>query len=279
MSQRALVTGASRGMGKAIAVTLARAGYDVAITARTLRTGERRDNSISVHKTDDRPLPGSLEETAGEVRSAGQEALLLPFDLTDATSVQSAADQVLEEWGGVDVLVHNGRYVGPGLMDVFFDTPLDAYDKFLAAHLTAPLLLSRAFVPGMLERGSGTVVTITSNAAYAVPPGAAGQGGWGHAYAVGKAAGHQLVPTLHAEFAHRGLRCFNVEPGFVATERNRTVAADLGHDISQATPPEVIGSVVGWLVAEGDAGAYGAETVKAQDLARDIGVLPAHTGG
>jgi len=273
-----MVTGASRGIGKAIAIGLANAGYDVAITARTLHSGEQRDNSLSVHRPDDRPLPGSLEETAAEIQAAGRKSLVLPFDLTDLGAVQEAADRVLQEWGGVDVLVHNGRYIGPGLMDVLLDTPLDAYDKFLTAHLTAPLVLTRTLLPGMLERGGGTVVTITSSSAYSVPPAAAGKGGWGHAYAVGKAAGHQLVPTLHAEFGDRGLRCFNVEPGFVATERNQIVVKDFGHDVSNGTPPAVIGSVVSWLVTDPAADAHRAETVHAQELARTLGYLPATVG-
>jgi NAD(P)-dependent dehydrogenase (short-subunit alcohol dehydrogenase family) len=234
---RALVTGASRGIGKAIAVELARAGHDVAITARTLTPGEQRDNALSVHRPDDRPLPGSLEETAAAVRESGRDVLLLPFDLTDLAAVAAAGQRLLHEWGGADVVVHNGRYIGPGLMDVLFETPADAYEKFLGAHLHAPLVLSRLLVPGMVDRGSGTVVTITSSSAYTVPPAPAGKGGWGHAYAVAKAAGHQLVPTLHAEYAGRGLRCFNVDPGFVATERNEIVVRDLGHDISRRPGP------------------------------------------
>jgi NAD(P)-dependent dehydrogenase (short-subunit alcohol dehydrogenase family) len=277
MTQRALVTGASRGIGKAIAVRLADAGYDVAVTARTVQPGEQRDNALSVHRHDDRPLPGSLQETAADIEQAGRRALVLPFDLTDLRAVEAAGQQVLEEWGGVDVLVHNGRYIGPGLMDVLFETPVDAYDKFLAAHLHAPLVLTRLLVPGMLERGGGTVVTITSSSAFAVPPAPAGKGGWGHVYAVAKAAGHQLVPTLHAEYAAAGLRCFNVEPGFIATERNELVVRDFGHDISRAAKPSVIGEIVTWLVTSSDADALVADTVDAQALARSRGLLPALT--
>jgi len=271
---KAMVTGASRGIGKATAVALAQAGFDVAITARTLHSGERRDNAISVHRPDDRPLPGSLKETGAAIEAAGRRALLLPFDLTDLDAVGHAGQRVLDEWGGVDVLVHNGRYIGPGLMDVLFDTPLDAYGKFLAAHLMAPLVLSRMLVPPMVERGAGTVVTITSSSAVTVPPGPAGKGGWGHAYAVGKAAGHQLVPTLHAEFSGQGLRCFNVEPGFVATERNQLIIRDWGHDPSRGTAPEVIGAVVRWLVTSPDADRLVAQTVDAQALARERVLAP-----
>lgn len=273
MTKRALITGASRGIGKSIALELAAAGFDIAISARTIRPGETRDNGISVHRADTRALPGSLEETADAAAAHGGKVLLLPMDLTDRASVTSAADRLLGEWGGVDVIVHNGRYVGPGLMDVLLDTPVDAYEKFVEAHAIAPVVLTQALLPGMLERGGGTVVTITSSSAFRVPPGPAGKGGWGHAYAVGKAAGHQLVPTLHAEFADRGVRAFNVDPGFVATERNAMLGGDIGRDLSRGAPPSLIGSIVAWMVTSSEADRFAGEMVKAQELARARGML------
>lgn len=92
---------------------------------------------------------------------------------------------------------------------------------------------TKILLPGMLDRGHGTIVNITSSAATMSPSAAAGKGGWAHAYAVGKASGHWLVPTLHVEFADCGTRAFNVEPGFVATERNMVISEDMGHDISR----------------------------------------------
>ena len=269
---RAWVTGASRGIGRAAAIALAQAGHDVVVSARTVRPGEVRDNAISVHRPDERPLPGSLEETASEVKAAGGEALLVPFDLTDRAAVSAAAQTVLDAWGGVDVLVHNGRWIGPGLMDVFLETPLDSYEKMVEAHGIAPILLTRAILPGMLERGGGTVVTVTSSAAYDIPPAAPGKGGWGHAYAVGKAAGHQLVPQLHAEFFGHGIRAVNVEPGFVATERNLIVVADFGFDASHGAPPEALGAVVAWLATAPEAAELGGTTVAGQELCLERGL-------
>src|SRR5690242_15347048 len=112
----AFVTGASRGIGKAIALELAAAGYDVAITARTVHEGEAREHSSTLRRSDTRPLPGSLASTAAEVEARGRRALVLPADLLDHPSLVLAGEAVLREWGRVDVLVNNGRYIGPGHM-------------------------------------------------------------------------------------------------------------------------------------------------------------------
>src|SRR6516165_9435537 len=153
--QVAFVTGASRGIGRACAAHLARAGFDVAVTARTVHEGEEREHSSTVQRSDTRPLPGSLTATAAAVRATGQEALVLPADLLDRASLGAAVARVQERWGGVDVLVNNGRYIGPGHMDRFVDTPIGLLDQHLEANVMAPLVLLRECLPGMLARGSG----------------------------------------------------------------------------------------------------------------------------
>jgi NAD(P)-dependent dehydrogenase (short-subunit alcohol dehydrogenase family) len=273
--KKALVTGASRGIGKAIAIALADAGYDIAISARTLRSGMVHDNSLTVHASDTRPLPGSLEETGSEIEARGGKALLIAADLTDRASVEGCAQRLLDEWGGVDLIVHNGRYLGPGLMDVFLDTPVDAYSKFFEAHCIAPIVLTRALLPGMLERGAGDIVNITSSSAFNTPPAPAGKGGWGLGYAVGKASGHPLVGTLHAEFKDKGIRAFNVQPGFIGTERNEIVVKDFGRDVKDAAPPAIIGAVVVWLLQSGEGASYAGTSVEAQDLCREKNLYPA----
>jgi NAD(P)-dependent dehydrogenase (short-subunit alcohol dehydrogenase family) len=276
MAKKALVTGASRGIGKAISVALGRAGYDVALAARTVGKGDPTpEHSQSVHRPDSRPLPGSLEETAELVTNEGQEALLLRMDLTDLATVDAAVATLIERWGGADVVVNNGRHIGPGLMDTILDTPIHEYEKFLAAHGVSAIRIAQLLLPGMLEQGSGTFVTISSGAGTNFyPRNPPGQAGVGLGYRIGKAAGHTIVGSILAEYASSGIRAFNVEPGFVRTERNSLDAGELGFDISFAAPPEAVGAAVAWLVSSAEADELMWGDVSAQQLALDHGLVP-----
>ena len=107
----AFVTGASRGIGKACAVHLARAGFDVAVTARTVRDGEEREHSSTVRRSDTRPLPGSLTATAEERARRRPGGARLAGRPPRPGVARRRVATVQERWGGVDVLVNNGRYM------------------------------------------------------------------------------------------------------------------------------------------------------------------------
>jgi NAD(P)-dependent dehydrogenase (short-subunit alcohol dehydrogenase family) len=272
MPQKALVTGASRGIGKAISIALAGAGFDMALAARTLRADDATaEHSQTVHKRDTRPLPGSVEETAALVRAKGRDALPLRMDLTDRASVEAAIGTLIDEWGGVDVVVNNGRHIGPGLMDLIVDTPIEQYPLFLEAHAVSPIRIAQLLLPGMLERGGGTFVTISSGAGtnfYPTSP----RPGLG--YRLGKAAGHTLVGSLIAEYEPQGIRAFNVDPGFVLTERNSLDVEEFGFDPSWAAPPAAVGAAVAWLLTSPDAAEIMHGDVQAQSLALERGLYP-----
>jgi NAD(P)-dependent dehydrogenase (short-subunit alcohol dehydrogenase family) len=270
----AFVTGASRGIGKAIATELAAAGYDVAITARTVHEGEAREHSSTLKRSDTSPLPGSLESTAELVRAAGRRCLTPSADLLDHPTLVAAADHVLAEWGHIDVLVNNGRYVGPGHMDLILDTPVRVLRDHLEANALAPIVLVKAIVPHMVTRGSGTVINITSGAGYGDPPAPAGQGGWGLGYGFSKAALHRIAGILALETADLGIRAYNVQPGFIATERIAQDMAAFGFDASTGAPAAVIGKVCCWLLESPDAAALNGQTIQAQELCSELGLLP-----
>jgi len=272
MTDRALVTGASRGIGKAIAVALAGHGYDVALAARTLRASDPTpEHTQTVHKRDTRALPGSIEETAAQVEAAGRRSLALKLDLTDLASVDDAMDRLLDEWGGVDVVVNNGRHIGPGLMDSILDTPIEQYPMFVMAHGVAPIRIAQKLLPAMLERGGGTFVTISSGAGYEFYPKSPRPG---LGYRIGKASGHTLVGSIQAEYGEQGIRAFNVNPGFVLTERNSLDAGEFGFDPSWAGPPPAVGAAVAWLASSSDADALQYANIDAQDLVLERGLYP-----
>jgi NAD(P)-dependent dehydrogenase (short-subunit alcohol dehydrogenase family) len=279
--KRAFVTGASRGIGKAIAVRLAQGGFDVAITARTIEDGEQREHSSTVKRSDTSPLPGSLNGTADLIRAAGVEALIAPADLLDRASLTAAAELVVQLWGGVDLVVHNARFIGPGHMDAIIDTPVEVLEKHMQGNALAPLVLNRVFLPAMIAQGGGAMIYVTSQAAYEPPPAKVGAGGWGLSYAMSKAAGHMIAPLVALELAEHGVRAFNLQPGPIRTERIAQDMAAFGFNADDPLwqPPEVIGEVVHWLATSSDADRYNGQCVQGPALCRALNLLPAWSAG
>jgi NAD(P)-dependent dehydrogenase (short-subunit alcohol dehydrogenase family) len=269
----AFVTGSSRGIGKACAVYLAKAGFDVAITARTVQAGEAREHSSTIRKSDTKPLPGSLAETAKLIGDEGREALMVPADLLDPVTLGSAAATVLERWGRIDVLVNNGRYVGPGHMDRFTDTPVEIIAKHFEANLLAPLHLIKLITPAMQRNGGGRIINLTSGAAYMEPTAPAGEGGYGLGYAVSKGAFHRVAPILQLEHARDGISFFNLDPGYIVTERIIQDMAEFGFTSAGGSPPDVIGAAAAWLASSPEALKFAGKEVHGQDLCAEMKLL------
>ncbi|HEY4928327.1 MAG TPA: SDR family oxidoreductase [Acidimicrobiales bacterium] len=262
--RRALVTGATRGIGRATSLALAEAGWDVAVTGRTVGRGEGRDDSDTGAG---RPLPGSLEETGEEIRARGRRSLELVADLHDHPGLVAAVATVEETWGGVDLLVNNAVDTAPGSMVPIIELSVAQLEAKLAANAVAPFVLIQAVLAGMLERGGGTIIDVTSHTATADPPGPVGKGGWGVAYAASKAAAHRFAPLLSVELGDRGIRAYNLDPGYVETERQVVNAAALGL-VGHYTgaPPSVPAAAMAWMVDHPEALQNG-QTVRAQKLA------------
>ncbi|HMC69117.1 MAG TPA: SDR family NAD(P)-dependent oxidoreductase, partial [Mycobacteriales bacterium] len=157
-----------------------------------MQEGERREHSSTLRDTDLSPLPGSLSGTVDLIQQRGGTAMAVPADLLDAPSLGFAVATVLERWGRIDVVVHNGRYIGPGHMDLFMDTPIELLRKQVEANLFAPLTINKLVLPQMIERGEGTIVNITSGSAYGDPTEPAGKGGWGMGYGISKGGFHRV---------------------------------------------------------------------------------------
>jgi NAD(P)-dependent dehydrogenase (short-subunit alcohol dehydrogenase family) len=265
----ALVTGASRGIGKATALALADHGLDVAVTARTVREGEGVDDS----DTAGRSVPGSLETTAALVEGRGVRALPVPMDLLDPSSLTAAVGRTLEGLGRIDVLVNNAVHTGPGSMLRVEDTTVEMLETKLAANVVSQFVLVKTVLPHMLERGDGTIVDVTSTVAISDPPAPAGEGGWGAAYAMSKGAFHRLVGILAVEY--RQLRFHNVDPGYVVTERMETNARALGLEgVYPGAPPSVPASVIAWLATAPEGAELSGQTISAQRFAKERALHP-----
>jgi NAD(P)-dependent dehydrogenase (short-subunit alcohol dehydrogenase family) len=267
----ALVTGASRGIGKATALALADAGFDVAFTARTVHEGDGIDDS----DRGGRAVPGSLDTTAALVTAAGRQALPIAMDLLDRASIVAAADRVFDAWGRLDVLVNNAVHTGPGSMVRFADTTIEMIETKVQANAVNQVVLLKAVLPRMIAAGGGRIVNVTSAVAISDPPAPAGEGGWGSAYAMSKGAFHRLAGIIAAEHRDDGIVIVNVEPGFVVTERMEVNARALGLEgVYPGAPPTVPAAVIAWLADSPDAVAHNGTTVSAQRFAKEHALHP-----
>jgi len=243
----AFVTGASRGIGRGCALELAKRGLDVVLSARTVTGAERFEHSSTVKKSITTPLPGSLEATASEVRALGVDALVVQLDLARRADWPAAIDAARTRFGRIDVLVNNGRYVGPGHMDPFEDTPVELIEQMLLCNVVAPLHLIKLCLPAMQRQGGGIVINLTSSAGERETDAPIGKGGWGLGYSLSKAAFNRMVPGLAKELRVHNVAVIGLMPGFVGTERMATELGEFGFDASKALPVENPGRVCAML--------------------------------
>jgi len=268
----ALVTGASRGIGRACAHALAAAGFDLALTARTVREGTGIDDSDTGAGV---IVEGSLERTAAEASERGARVVTAPADLLDHDSLRGAVTAAVNEFGRLDVLVLNAVHTGPGSMLRLAETPPELLTTKLAGNAVAQLVLVQAALPTMLTQNSGRIIGITSYAATHDPPAPVGEGGWGYAYAASKAAFHRLAGHIAVEFGPSGIVAVNVDPGHVTTERMQANAARLGLEGRyRGAPPSAPAMAVAWLAATPEVAEFNGQTVDGLKLVLDRALHP-----
>lgn len=272
---RALVTGATRGIGRQTALTLAAAGFDVAISGRTIAEGEGRiAPRASVDPTRDAaqlPVEGSLEATARDVVELGAKCLVVPMDLTDPDGVGVAIDRLHAQWPVLDVLVNNAFVHRP--QQAYLDLTPESLRASWEGNFLNQILLTQLVLKPMLQRGSGTVVNMASSSATNDPPAGPGDGGWGLGYAASKAAFGRMAGSINAELGTRGIRAFNVDPGFVVTESARARGGT--EDIADkggypSADPAASGQVIAWLATAAESGKFLGKVIWAPKLAADL---------
>lgn len=189
--QVALVSGAGRGFGRAIAERLAQEGARVALLSRS---------------------GAQLEEVAAEIRRRGGAALSVECDVTDRASIEAAVKAAQEGLGPIDLLVNNAGIPGP--FGPIWEVDPEEWWRAQAIHIRAPMLFMHAVLPGMVARGRGRMVCVSAIASRMVAPNLS-------AYCTGKIAQNRLVAEAAAELAGTGVAVFAIDPGFVFTQLAR----------------------------------------------------------
>jgi NAD(P)-dependent dehydrogenase (short-subunit alcohol dehydrogenase family) len=190
--QVALVTGAGRGFGRAIAERFAAEGAKVAVVSRSR---------------------AQLDVVAGAIRAAGGEALAVAGDVTDPASVDRVANAVEAGLGPVDVLVSNAGVPGP--FGPIWEVDPEAWWQAQGVHIRAPMLLLHRLLPGMIERRRGHAICVSAIASRMVAPNLS-------AYCTGKIAQNRVVAEAAAELEGTGVAVFAIDPGFAFTELARS---------------------------------------------------------
>lgn len=213
--QGALVTGASRGLGRALAEALAAKGARVAMVAREA---------------------GPLAEAVATIRGRGGIAHAVVADVSEKDSVHRIAGQVQGLIGEIGIAIHNASTLGPVPLRLLLDTECEDLAAVLETNLVGPFRLTKIVAGAMALRGDGVIVHVSSDAAVEAYP------RWG-AYGVSKAAQDQLSRVLAAELAGTGVRVLAIDPG----EMDTTMHADAVPDADRATlqrPADVAARIV-----------------------------------
>lgn len=223
----ALVTGASRGIGRAIAIEFAREGADVAVNYRKQLA--------------------AAEETAHAIRALGGRAVLIQADISDAGACQSLVADAERMLGPLDIVVANGGVASrPGMI---VDLPIEEWHRVLATDLNGCFYTVKAAIRGMLDRGRGVVLTISSIGADKCAPG-------GAPYYVSKAGVNALTKTLANEVAARGVRVNAIAPGVVLSDMGERMVKAVGPHLVAGIPqgragqPEEVAKLAAFLASD-----------------------------
>lgn len=224
-NRTALITGASRGIGRACAESLSLAGARVAVAARSL---------------------DALEELAASLRAGGREAFAVQIDLSNADSIKEASARVAKDFGRIDILVNNAAVTKDNLA---MRMKRDDWDTVLNTNLTGAFLMIQQVIPAMIRERWGRIVNISSIVGESGNPGQAN-------YVASKAGLIGLTKTIAQEIASRNVTVNAVAPGFISTDMTAVLSQELKDKMLSAIPlrrfgqPEDVAAAVRFLASE-----------------------------
>lgn len=219
-----LVTGGSRGLGRALGVALAAAGSRVVLVAR--------------HSTE-------LDDAVATIRKAGGTAWGIVADIGDKHAIHGIAAQAAALAGPIDVLINNASTLGPLPLRLLLDTDCEDLEQVLQINLVGPFRLTKVIAGAMALRGAGVVINMSSDAAVEAYP------HWG-AYGTAKAALDQLTRIWAAELADTGVRVFAVDPGEMHTQMHADAMPD-ADPTTLADPRDIAKRIVAMIGTPGAA--------------------------
>ena len=245
----AVVTGGSRGIGRSVSQGLARAGARVVVASRT-------EEEVPAGSEFERYASGNIHSTADQVRAEGGDAIAVKCDVSQEADIRRLVDTTLSHYGRLDILFSNA---GIDCESPVVDLDTELLDRCLAVNVRGPLLLCKYVLPNMLERGSGSIIGVTSGSARGYREGRVG-------YSMSKAALERMFLSLAEEIRPRNVAANLFSPGRVDTWMNRRGDWPGTAHIPMVQPDEVVPAAV-WLAGQS------AETFTGQVVERaDFGV-------
>jgi len=250
----AIVTGSSRGIGEGIARRLAQAGAKVVVSARTVEVRDER-------------LPGTVHTVADAIKAAGGEATAIPANLQKAEEREQLVATALETYGAVDVLVNNAAILVPGGTIDFSER---YFDRMFEILVKAPFHLSQLVLPGMIERGGGSVLNISSRAA--IHPKAGQSSGDGAVYDMTKAAIERFTTGLAAEMYEHDISVNALSPSKVVATPGQMYGRTYTQEMLDAAEPVEVMAEAGYALLTGDPKEVTGGICYSQDVIDELGI-------
>lgn len=206
-----MITGASKGLGRALTLAFAKEGSRLAICARSSE---------------------DLSKVKEEAEAIGGEVLAVTADISNPRDVERFVALAEEAFGRIDVLINNASMLGPSPMPLLLDYPENDFAEVLRMNVLSTFSITRKVIPGMLERNDGSIINVTSEAGHT------GYAGWG-AYGISKFAVEGMTQTWADELSETNVRVNMVDPGEMDTEMHRLAVPDCDYPL--AKPEDVVG--------------------------------------
>ncbi|MCR8643494.1 SDR family oxidoreductase [Paenibacillus sp. N1-5-1-14] len=234
-NQVVMITGASKGLGRALALAFAKGGARLAICAR----GDE-----------------ALQQVAAEIKQLGAEVVAIRGDAANQSDIERFVALVEAHYGHIDVLINNASIIGPSPIPYLLDYPEEDFAEVIRVNTIGPFLMTKRVLPGMLQRRKGSVINVTSEA------GNTGYAGWG-AYGISKFGIEGMTQTFADEVGEAGVRVNMVDPTEMNTQMHKLAVPDCDYELAE---PEDVVDVFLYLASDESSTVNGQRFVASQFL-------------